>query len=391
MIIVENLFKIKQLSKFEIIAGKNGLSRPVDIVTVMEVPEVVNYLNGNDFLITSLYAIGNDKEKQCELVKSLIITNSACLGIKLGKYVDTICDEAIGIANDNNFPILIIPHNVTYIDIIMNVMNLILTDKNISGVRGKLFKDILFEPYIDEESLLERSEIVGISPDNQLFQSIIVKSEKYNEYSDDNKLQTFLTNIATFAQDLKFVQAVVVAEVRNHVIILIGAFTKEELDVQVASVQKDLLQKISTDYKDDECKMSVGNQELNLRGMRTSYGSALKALQIGNILKKKDTVYNYDDLAIYCQLYEVMSQNSISFYKGIFDKINSEMLMETLENYYECNCNLNETALKMFTHKNTINYRISKIAKLTGLDVKNQEDNFKIQLLILENKFKRGY
>ncbi len=49
---------------------------------------------------------------------------------------------------------------------------------------------------------------------------------------------------------------------------------------------------------------------------------------------------------------------------------------------------MEQAANVLFTHKNTIKYRINKIKELTGLDVKKQEDNFKMYLMILAKRFK---
>ena len=54
--------------------------------------------------------------------------------------------------------------------------------------------------------------------------------------------------------------------------------------------------------------------------------------------------------------------------------------------YFECDGNMDEAASRMYTHKNTIKYRLNKIKELTGLDIKRQEDNFKLYFMVLEKK-----
>ena len=65
---------------------------------------------------------GDDEEKQCRLLYDLLETRSACLAIKTGKYTSHISDKMIEIADKNHFPLLQIPYEMTYIDIIMDVM-----------------------------------------------------------------------------------------------------------------------------------------------------------------------------------------------------------------------------------------------------------------------------
>ena len=68
---VKDLLCIPVLKDIKILAGKSGLDRPVEHVTVMEVPDIKRWLKGNDFLITSFYSVRKGVEEQCRLIEEL--------------------------------------------------------------------------------------------------------------------------------------------------------------------------------------------------------------------------------------------------------------------------------------------------------------------------------
>ena len=96
---LRELLKFKSLKNLELVTSTECLDVNVGTVTVMEVPDVIQWLRGDDFLITSLYSIGDDEEKQCRLLYDLMETHSACLAIKTGKYAHYISDKMIAIAD----------------------------------------------------------------------------------------------------------------------------------------------------------------------------------------------------------------------------------------------------------------------------------------------------
>ena len=108
---------------------------------------LIQWLRGDDFLITSLYSIGDDEEKQCRLLYDLMETHSACLAIKTGKYAHYISDKMIAIADKNHFPLLRIPYEMTYIDIIMDAHECHYDRKQQKGDAWKIFIRYYFSSF----------------------------------------------------------------------------------------------------------------------------------------------------------------------------------------------------------------------------------------------------
>ena len=74
------------------------------------------------------------------------------------------------------------------------------------------------------------------------------------------------------------------------------------------------------------------------------------------------------------------------FKKGSIDSLDQETLY-TIQKFFENNLNISETARQLYIHRNTLVYRLEKIQKLTGLDVRVFEDalTFKIAMMVSEH------
>ncbi len=129
---IENIMKVWPLSLGEIVAGKNGTNRIVKSVSVLEVPQETKWFKGGELQISAFYTISDNSNAQIEVLNNL--NKSNCSGLILchfGHWLKSISPQFIEAANNLNFPVITVPENIAYIDIITPVMDIILEKKNI--------------------------------------------------------------------------------------------------------------------------------------------------------------------------------------------------------------------------------------------------------------------
>ena len=100
------------------------------------------------------------------------------------------------------------------------------------------------------------------------------------------------------------------------------------------------------------------------------------------------TIVSYDNLGIARLVYQLPTTLCEMFLKEVFkkgsiDSLDQETLF-TIQKFFENNLNVSETSRKLFVHRNTLVYRLEKIKKLTGLDLREFEDAivFKVALMV---------
>lgn len=120
-----------------------------------------------------------------------------------------------------------------------------------------------------------------------------------------------------------------------------------------------------------------------------SYLDAEKALMIGKVLNKKDQVIHFDDLGIF----RLFAQNSkedefTRFYKEYiepivnYDETHGTELLKTLESYFKNNGNLKQVSKDLYTHYNTVIYRIQKIQEILGINLKDAKDRLNVEVAL---------
>lgn len=125
-VIFQDLLAMDCLKEATILAGENCLTNEVKYVDILEVPDIIKWLKSGVFLLTTAYAIKDDLKAQLELIQELKKKKAAGLGLKLGRFIDALPAEVMELADRLGVPIIGIPKEIPYVDIIMPVSNLIL-------------------------------------------------------------------------------------------------------------------------------------------------------------------------------------------------------------------------------------------------------------------------
>ncbi|MDL4819988.1 PucR family transcriptional regulator [Actinomadura opuntiae] len=112
------------LNGARLIAGRSGIERVVQRLNVMEVPDILSWVKPNELLLTTGYPLRNTPQSLDNLVADLDERGLAALAIKLGRYLDSLPAEMIAQADRRGFPLILLPNDVGFDDI----LNQVLTD-----------------------------------------------------------------------------------------------------------------------------------------------------------------------------------------------------------------------------------------------------------------------
>lgn len=136
-------------------------------------------------------------------------------------------------------------------------------------------------------------------------------------------------------------------------------------------------------------RVAYGTVVQELKDVSKSYKEAKMALDVGKIFYVEKMVAAYSALGIGRLIYQLPVNLCRIFIEEIFgDNIPAELdeeTMNTLNKFFENNLNVSETSRQLFVHRNTLVYRIEKIQKSTGLDLRSFDDalTFKIALMVV--------
>lgn len=120
---LREMLALPGLKQVRLIAGAGGLDKVVTSVNVMEVPDIMDWTRAGELLLTTVYSIRHDTNAQSRLIPELAERNLAGLAIKPGRYIERTPDIMIEQANAHDFPLLEIPYDVSFPDIINPVLS----------------------------------------------------------------------------------------------------------------------------------------------------------------------------------------------------------------------------------------------------------------------------
>ena len=142
--------------------------------------------------------------------------------------------------------------------------------------------------------------------------------------------------------------------------------------------------------------IGIGTVVSHIRDLARAYKEAGVAIDVGKVFDTEKTIITYENLGIGRLIYQLPTVMCDMFLQEVFkknpiDALDQETLF-TINKFFENNLNVSETARKLFVHRNTLVYRLEKIKKLTGLDLREFDDaiTFKVALMVKKYLVSRG-
>ena len=162
-----------------------------------------------------------------------------------------------------------------------------------------------------------------------------------------------------------------------------GTTTSEELEQMAANIAETLRNELRI-----QVVIGIGTVADHLRELADAYKEAQTAIEVGKVFDTDKRIMHYENLGIGRLIYQLPTTLCEIFLSEVFkknsiDSLDQETLF-TINKFFENNLNVSETSRKLFVHRNTLVYRLEKIKKLTGLDLREFDHAivFKVALMV---------
>ena len=137
--------------------------------------------------------------------------------------------------------------------------------------------------------------------------------------------------------------------------------------------------------------VGIGTRVTGIKDLAHSFKEAQVALEVGKVFDTEKSIISYENLGIARLIYQLPTTLCDMFLKEVFkrgsiDSLDQETLL-TIQKFFENNLNVSETSRKLFVHRNTLVYRLEKIKKLTGLDLREFDDAIVFKVALMVNKY----
>ena len=159
---------------------------------------------------------------------------------------------------------------------------------------------------------------------------------------------------------------------------------------ELEKMAKEMMEILRAESEDDKIHIAYGTVVNDIKEVSKSYKEAKLALDVGKIFFDEKDIVAYSTLGIGRLIYQLPIPLCKMFIKEIFegkspDEFDEETLT-TINKFFENSLNVSETSRQLYIHRNTLVYRLDKLQKRTGLDLRVFEDaiTFKIALMVVK-------
>lgn len=137
--------------------------------------------------------------------------------------------------------------------------------------------------------------------------------------------------------------------------------------------------------------IGIGTLINNVREIARSFKEARVALEVGKVFDNEKSIISYDNLGIGRLIYQLPTTLcelflSEVFKRGSIDDLDQEIVF-TIQKFFENNLNVSETSRQLYVHRNTLVYRLDKIQKITGLDLRIFDEAIIFKVAMMVNKY----
>ena len=173
-------------------------------------------------------------------------------------------------------------------------------------------------------------------------------------------------------------------------IIVVKELADKDGSRELEKMAKEMMEILRAESEDDKIHIAYGTVVNDIKEVSKSYKEAKLALDVGKIFFDEKDIVAYSTLGIGRLIYQLPIPLCKMFIKEIFegkspDEFDGETLT-TINKFFENSLNVSETSRQLYIHRNTLVYRLDKLQKSTGLDLRVFEDaiTFKIALMVVK-------
>ena len=245
-----------------------------------------------------------------------------------------------------------------------------------------------------DEKYDKGSFIKNIILDNILPSDIYIKSNELHFGTDECRAVLVIKfQGPTDTPPYEIVQGIIGDDSKNYVIniseqdiVIVKEVERSEAS-GLESYAKGLMKSIH-DNRGAKVYIGISSVVENLKDLARAYKEARVALEVGKVFDTEKPIMSYENLGIGRLVYQLPTTLCEIFLQEVFKKGSLESLdretLMTVQSFFENNLNVSETSRKLFVHRNTLVYRLEKIRKITGLDLREFDHavTFKVALMV---------
>lgn len=374
-ITVERFLDIVSDYKLKSVAGEEGLGNMTEWFHFVEDMQEMAHVNEKELIFSSGSYL-QEETVFLQFIEQLISMHCSGLVVTLGRHLMEIPCSVVEFCNEKEFPLIKAPQGINISNVIKLFCLQILESEKANKQLFSAMKNAISFPQKTE--LYTPTFLQYGFRKKEPYTTVIIKIDQMNTLAA-SEVQWIVKSIEQqllSAGDKSFVLTM-----EDILVLVFSNYVDQDIS--------EIILKIIVQLRMKEYTFFTG-VSLNLTGLDKLSQTYLQARQTVDLSEKmdwKNMLVRYNELGVY-QLLLAVSDNEAkrNYYNNIlgkleqYDKNNRADYLDFLSTYLDCNCNINETADKLFVHRNTVVYKIKKISELLDCDLSEMEVRVELYL-----------
>ena len=360
--------------EMKFLAGKNGWANSISWVHLLEDTTIIQNFWGKEVAVTTGLGVP-EKEDWMRLARKLNRYHASGLIINVGQYIREIPEELMAYCDENDLPLLTVPWEVRLSDMIKDFSIRVFVQDNTDEQIATALIAAIETP--DNQTAYRRESWQYFDVDGS-FQVLLLTCEGLDamDMVERRKLsyriQVYLEDITHNASFFYY----------NSDFVLVANAVPEEALYQLI---EGAIKRGEKRMPERKLRVGIGSKCMDISRLSVSYRRAKAAVQMA--MTQKRQVVKFDNCGLYRLLYMVEDT-------GVLQEIETECLaaleeydrkynagyVETLQSYLKHNGSIQAVAEELYTHRNTVLYRLGNIRKVLGNELKTPEERLPYQM-----------
>lgn len=366
--IEEALLQTGEQYKLKLIAGAHNIGNSINWVHMIEDSTIIQQLWGKELSVTTGLGF-QSHDALMHLVQRLVKYHSVGLIINTGKYIFDIPDDIIAYCDEQGLPLITVPWEIALADLIKDFSMRCLQSEREDRHISQYFKSAFLNPRSIEEG---RHNLIDTFDVSGYFQVILIYVEDIEHMGsiDRRRLSSQLEIcFETVESPYSFFWY------DEYFVMVINNLEESEL----VSLMKNMYKRTERRMKDNIIHIGIGSRMKDFRNIYLGYKRSYAAVQMATHFHYP--IMEFEEMGIYQILFSIDDQEILlNMYHHMldpliqYDKKHKGELQETLYQYLLFDGNQQAMSKQLYMHRNTINYRLTKIKELIQNDLSSFED-----------------
>ncbi|GGJ00063.1 hypothetical protein GCM10010885_06660 [Alicyclobacillus cellulosilyticus] len=388
---VRDVLERPLFAQARVIAGEHGLDRLVRWVHILDVADARALIHGGELVLSTGAGVGQSEEKFLQYVRQLIEGRASGLCVELGTVLADIPASVRHLAEQHHFPLIVFPVQVRFVDITQDLHKLIfLQERQMLSEQDWLERLILG----DEEGEAWFGAGMRLKPDRRYRIAVLRLTQGKNQQDLPEAWVDRKTELASILREsFQHQRLRVFLSIRldSSIALLEMDGTPAQWRPRMQAAMQDLRHALRNHGFPDALHVGVGQEAAGRAGgthrIRDSYRTAVAASSFAQLCGQ-DMMF-YEDAGVYRWIAPLARHDDILALAQAelaavmeYDRQNHTQLLHTLKVYLDCDRSKQQTADRLYIHRQTLYHRLLQIERLLRANLDDPVQRLSVHLAV---------